>query len=86
MPFIHVIKANHLRSHRIWLEFSDGFSGEIDLRSELRGEVFEALKDPLYFGQFQIEGGTLTWPNSADFAPEFLYDLAKHPVSQAKSY
>jgi hypothetical protein len=41
--------------------------------------VFEALRDPAVFAQFRVgEGGTLEWPNSADFAPEFLHDLVRH--------
>jgi hypothetical protein len=40
------------------------------------GPVFEPLRDPAVFKQFEIhpEFHTLTWPNGADFAPEFLLD------------
>ncbi len=42
----------------------------------LSGPVFEPLRDPAVFRQFQIhpEFHTLVWPNGADFAPEFLRD------------
>lgn len=38
--------------------------------------VFEPLRDPAVFSQFEIhnEFRTLVWPNGADFAPEFLHD------------
>jgi hypothetical protein len=41
------------------------------------GPVFEPLKDPGCFQRFFLEGGTVTWPNGADVAPETLYERAK---------
>ena len=53
---------------------NDGAEGEVDLTSELHGEVFEPLKAIEYFKAFQVhpELNTVVWPNGADFAPEFL--------------
>ena len=67
--------AKHLSGYRLRLEFSDGVSGEIDLEPELWGEIFEPVRDPEYFRKFEVhsELHTLTWPNGADFAPEYLY-------------
>ncbi len=61
--------------YRIWLRFSDGIEGEVDLKDELWGEVFQPLKDRLRFAELALdkELGTIVWPNGADFAPEFLY-------------
>ena len=71
-----VVEARCVGGFEIWLKFRDGTAGEIDLSAELHGTMFEALKDPAVFDQFQIhpEFNTLTWPNGADFAPEFLHD------------
>ena len=57
------------------LFFSDGTSREVDLEPELYGELFEPLRDPAFFAQVAVdeELGTVTWPNGADFSPEFLY-------------
>lgn len=68
-------EAKYQGDYRIWLRFADGVEGEIDLSSELWGEMFEPLKDKGQFEKFQLnaELGTITWPNGADFAPEFLY-------------
>ena len=71
-----VIEVRYVGRYVIWLRFRDNTSGEIDLEKELYGPVFEQLRDTAVFRQFQIhpEFHTLTWPNGADFAPEFLHD------------
>lgn len=70
--------AEYIESYRLRLTFSDGKIGDIDLASELWGEVFEPLKDLAIFKSFKVdqELGTVVWPNGADFAPEFLYQSA----------
>lgn len=73
---VHVTEARPLGEHRIWLRFDDGLEGELDLADELLGPVFEPLRDPRYFANFTLDL-TLTWPNGADFAPEFLHALLR---------
>lgn len=68
-----VVEARYLGQFRVWLRFNDGLVGELDLSAELHGEVFEPLNDPAYFAGFVLDH-TLTWPNGADFAPEFLHE------------
>ena len=70
---VHVIEAKHRGGHRVWIRFNDGLEGDIDLSDALRGPVFQPLEDPEYFARFILDD-TLTWPNGADFAPEFLHD------------
>ena len=72
--FLHVTNAKYIENYKVWLSFNDGTSGEIDLATELYGEIFEPLKDKTFFSSFTLEGHTLSWRNGADFAPEFLHE------------
>lgn len=71
-----LVEARHVAQYTVWLRFSDGVEGEIDLRGELYGPMFEPLKDSEIFKSFSVhpELHTLVWPNGADFSPEFLHD------------
>lgn len=72
----HVLEARYLHDHVVWLRFRDGTAGEIDLAPALKGPIFEPLHDVAYFRQFTLDPTfhTLTWPNQADIAPEYLHD------------
>ncbi len=80
--FLHVTNAKYCGDYKIWLSFNDGSEGEIDLSSELYGEVFEPLKNKAFFSSFTLEGHTLSWENGADFAPEFLREQLPNPALQ----
>ena len=78
-----VVEVKSLDGYRLWLRFQDGVSGTVDLSSELWGPMFEPLKDKALFAQAAIhpELETVTWPNGADFAPEFLYKTVQQCVA-----
>jgi hypothetical protein len=80
---IAVTAARHVRDHVLWLRFSDGAEGEVDLAAELSGEVFEPLHDVAFFARAAVdpELQTVAWPNGADLAPEFLRDLVRSPAA-----
>lgn len=77
--FLHVRAVHHLKPYRLRLSFSDGEVKEVDLAAELHGAVFEPLRDPAFFRQVRVneETNTIEWPNGADFAPEFLYEIGQ---------
>jgi uncharacterized protein DUF2442 len=77
--FLHVKRATHLKDYMLRIEFTDGALKDVDLQGELYGEIFEPLRDPRIFEQVKAneETGTVEWPNGADFAPEFLYEIGK---------
>lgn len=79
-----VIRAEYRGGFRIHVTFNDGSENTIDFRQWLDGPVFEPLKDPEYFRRFFLDGGTVAWPNGADFAPETLYNVTgrKRPPSR----
>lgn len=73
-----VVEVRPMEGYRLWLRFHDGKDGIVDLSGELWGPMFEPLKDRELFAQAAIdtELETITWPNGADLAPEFLYQQA----------
>lgn len=75
-----VISANYDERYRIVLRFNDGYEATVDLENVLSEEsrsVFQPLKNQDYFKTFSVKLNTVCWDNEADFAPEFLYELAK---------
>ncbi len=68
-----VVRAEHQGGFRIRPTFGDGRQKTVDFRVWLVGPVFEPLLDEVYFRRFFLEGGTVSWPNGADVAPETLY-------------
>ena len=72
-----VIHARYVGEYVIWLKFNDGVEGEVNLKDELWGPVFEPLKDQKVFRRFKVHPDlhTIVWENEADFAPEFLHSM-----------
>ncbi len=77
--FLHITRVLHLNDYQLRMEFNDGRVKDVDLRNELYGEIFEPLKDIGLFKQVYVnpDTGTIEWPNGADFAPEFLYEVGQ---------
>jgi hypothetical protein len=73
-----MLTATHVEArpgYRLYVEFSDGVRGEIDLTERLFGPVFEALRDEALFRQVRLdEFGAPCWPNGADLAPDALHE------------
>jgi hypothetical protein len=78
-----LINSRYISGFVIWVRFSDGCEGEIDLENELYGSVFEPLKGPEFFKRFSLdpELHTLVWPNGADFSPEFLHEMVQKTLA-----
>lgn len=78
-PFdmVRVTTVRHVRDHTLWLEFSDGLAGELDLGDRLVGPMFEPLHAPGEFARVRLGAETIEWPNGADWAPESLHALLR---------
>jgi Domain of unknown function (DUF4160)/Protein of unknown function (DUF2442) len=91
MPFSlpQVVAVRHVGGHTLWLSFSDGLEGELDLSAHvgaLRGPLLAPLGDEQLFSRVRVSAGALAWPNGADWAPEMLHRLmaetrGSHPQS-----
>lgn len=79
-----LVNAKYSVEYRVWLQFEDGSQGEVDLKDELWGEIFEPLQNKEFFKavRFDPDLNTITWDNGADFSPEFLYQLVQSQGSR----
>jgi len=70
-----VVSVEHRSGYVFHIIFDDGLEGDVEfLRVSQQRPIFAALKDPSFFRQASVVGGTIAWPNGADLAPETLYE------------
>ena len=62
-------------NYRLWVRFSDGVEGEVDVSALVGKGVFSAWEDPEVFRSVTVddESGTVIWPGGLDLAPDALY-------------
>jgi len=69
-----IVEVRPLDGYRIWLRFSDGVQGEVDLSDLVGRGVFAAWTDPNVFTAVRVEeGGGIEWPGEIDMCPDALY-------------
>ncbi len=85
--FLEITQASYINDYKLSLMFNDGAEMTVDLENELNGSVFNPLKDKSKFKKFSIVFNTIEWENGADFAPEYLYELAiaQHQIASEPS-
>jgi Protein of unknown function (DUF2442) len=62
----HVVEARYAGDYQVWLHFSDGREGLVDLADELYGELFEPLRDRHRFAQFILTASSRPSPGSTE--------------------
>ena len=79
---IHVTAVKVVGTYSLEVAFDNGTRKRLNLRRELYGPIFMPLRDPVYFAQVRLDpdSRTVSWPNGADFAPDFLYQLEPEPA------
>jgi len=84
-----IIKVKPLPNYRIWLKFSDGIAGEVDLSHLLGMGVFQAWKEIDFFNSAHInpETHTVEWEGGIDLCPDNLYAIVvgKEPLEVLKA-
>jgi len=75
MKSIFINEAIYQQNYKIYRKFNDGGDGVVDLQNKLKGPIFGLLLNVEYFKSFHLNTWILEWPNGADLAPEFLYEL-----------
>lgn len=75
--FLHVDEVSVIGRLTLALLFNNGERRVVDLSGSLEGEVFAPLRNQRSFAAVYVnpETGTIEWPNGADFAPEYLYEI-----------
>ena len=76
----YVTDVKYLNSYKLKIRFEDNEVKIIDLEPYLDGPVFKPLKDIDFFKKVELNKDidTIFWPNDADFAPEFLYQIGQN--------
>ena len=81
---IKAVKVESRPGYRIWVEFSDGVAGEIDLSDVAGRGVFAAWNEPGFFEKVHVDSyGAVAWSEDIDLCPYSLYmDLTGKPVEE----
>ena len=75
----YVTDVSYIKDYKLRVFFENKTSKVVDLQPYLDGPVFEPLKDLDFFKKVSVNHDidTIVWPNDADFAPEFLYEIGR---------
>jgi hypothetical protein len=70
-----IVAVKPLPNYRVWLRFTDGAEGEVDLSEFVGRGVFASWNDPAEFEKVEVDPATHTicWPSGIDLDPDVLY-------------
>ena len=68
-----IIKVKSLNDFKVWIQFRDGFSAEVDIKPFFKGGISDSLNDPEIFKSVRVDDfNGISWKNGYDFCPNFL--------------
>ena len=71
---LKISSAKALSGYKIWIQYSDGVEGEVDLTHLVGKGIFSAWEDANVFQNFQVENGrSITWTDEIDLCADSLY-------------
>ena len=71
---LKISSAKALSNYKIWIQYSDGIEGEVDLSHLVGKGVFSAWKDANVFQNFRVENGrSIHWTDDIDLCADALY-------------
>ena len=86
---VDVVEAKALEGLKLWLRFSNGTEGVVDLSREALPGLLGQLRDPGFFVQVRVdpELGAPVWPGGLDLDPLVLYAkvLGRPPLEEAEA-
>lgn len=75
-PLVQIIGAKPSGGYRLWLKFSNGDEGEIDLSQHIKFlPALAPLADPAFFQRVFVDHGTICWPGEIDLDPIVIHHL-----------
>ena len=82
---IRAVKVKAQDDYRIWLQYSDGVSGEIDLSDLVGRGVFRAWNDRAFFDRVYVSPhGSIAWSSDIEICPDALYiDLMGQSIEES---
>jgi len=82
LMLLAVTEFQLLEDFRLRLIFNNGVVKDVDFAEHwdaMSGPVFQPLRAPEFFAQVTLphDSETIEWPNGADLAAEFLYEIGE---------
>lgn len=83
---LKITEAKIVDAYQLFLAFSDGTSGTMDLANLAGRGVFQKLKDQRFLRSLYIdrESETVAWPGGLDLDPVVLYSkISGRPIEES---
>lgn len=73
--FPKIMKVSAVKPYSLWLQFSDGTEGVVDLSNVAGKGVFSRWNDPAFFQSVRIdsESNAIAWGEGIDICPDSLF-------------